>query len=86
MGGYWVRAHLAWKLGRGRQALDDFARVLEREPRAVGVHYYRALVFEQLGKPDEAREECALFLREAAPNDPLAAQARQLLEKLGEKK
>ncbi|HEY9151053.1 MAG TPA: XrtA/PEP-CTERM system TPR-repeat protein PrsT [Gammaproteobacteria bacterium] len=58
--------------GRSWQALEQYARALELEPRHLAVRIARAGVYMDLGQLDKSREDLD-FLREEYPRDPRAA-------------
>ncbi len=57
-----------------REALDQFARVLEIDPENVTAHYNLDLIYKQLGERDKASEHFALY-RKYKPDDNARGRA-----------
>jgi adenylate cyclase len=53
----WTLGHGYYLTGRRREALDAFARLLQANPNFLPAHALRAVLFGELGRAKEAREE-----------------------------
>ena len=53
----WTLGHGYYLTGQRQQALDYFARALKGNPNFLPAHAYRAVLFSELGRTNEAREE-----------------------------
>lgn len=76
---------LRWKLGVGRAAAGDavaavqaFQEILDLGEEPPGIHFNRALAYEQLGRWEEARAAADLAARRN-PSDPAVAELRERL-------
>jgi len=53
----WTLGHGYYLTGQRQQALDSFARALKGNPNFLPAHAYRGVLFTELGRMNEAREE-----------------------------
>jgi len=53
----WTLGHGYYLTGQRQQALDSFARALKGNPNCLPAHAYRGVLFTELGRMKEAREE-----------------------------
>src|SRR5262245_1634533 len=53
----WTLGHGYYLIGQRQQALDSFARALKGNPNFLPAHAYRGVLFTELGRMNEAREE-----------------------------
>jgi adenylate cyclase len=53
----WTLGHGYYLTGQRQQALDSLARALKGNPNFLPARAYRAVLFTELGRPNEAREE-----------------------------
>ena len=53
----WTLGHGYYLTGQRQQALDSFARALKGNPNFLPAHAYRGVLFTELGRMKEAREE-----------------------------
>ena len=53
----WTLGHGYYLAGRRREALDAFARLLQANPNFLPAHAFRAVLFGELGRAKESREE-----------------------------
>jgi adenylate cyclase len=53
----WTLGHGYYLTGRRREALDAFARLLQANPNFLPAHAFRAVLFGELGRAKESREE-----------------------------
>jgi adenylate cyclase len=52
----WTLGHSYYLTDRRQEALDTFAKLLQRNPNFVAAHAYRAVLLSELGRMTEARE------------------------------
>ncbi len=69
------------RAGRPAEAALEFERILQRGAAPPGVHANLAFLYEELGRPDEARDQARLAL-ERTPRD---TQLENLLQRLGDR-
>jgi tetratricopeptide (TPR) repeat protein len=67
---------------RSAEATATLTRVIARFPDAPDGYFYRAYATMQAGKPADAKQDLEQYLKIAAPDAPLVAQARDLLSKI----
>jgi tetratricopeptide (TPR) repeat protein len=64
------------------RAIADFTKSLGLDPKQADAYYNKALALEAAGRPAEAREAYAAFLRQAPPEaKDQIEQARRCLQK-----
>jgi len=52
----WTLGHAYYLMERRQEALDAFAQIVRQNPNFVPAHAYRAVLFSELGRVNEARE------------------------------
>lgn len=67
---YLLRGFIRWRLRQNDEALADYSRCIELEPKAGSAYYYRALILSALNKPSAA----AADLTKAIALDPANAR------------
>jgi Flp pilus assembly protein TadD len=67
--------------GNSAEAVREFDRALQLDPKLDAARVHRAVARMRMGKRDEARAELEAFLKEK-PHSPEAARARAVLEEL----
>jgi adenylate cyclase len=55
----WTLGHGYYLTGRRQEALDAFAKLVQENPNFVAAYAYRAVLFSELGRDQEARESWA---------------------------
>ncbi len=59
----WTLGHADFLVGRTQDALDAFTTIVERNPNFVAAHAYLAVVYSEMGRPDQARAAWATASR-----------------------
>jgi adenylate cyclase len=52
----WALGHAYYLSERRQEALDAFGRIIEQNPNFLPAHAYRAVLLDELGRPESARE------------------------------
>ena len=73
----WTLGHGYYLTGRTQDALDAFKKIVERNPNFVPAHAYLAVLFSEMGRPDEARAEWGAASR-LSPGASLAILRQRL--------
>jgi len=67
---------------RSAEAATLLTRVIARFPASADAYFYRGYASLQANKPAEAKPDLEQYLKLAAPDAPLVAQAREMLSRI----
>jgi len=70
--------------GRWDEAIKEWTTLLDLEPAVADAHFYLGQSYLGKGDVTDAKQEVAAFVLQAEKGHPLLAQARVLLQKLGD--
>lgn len=73
----WTLGHAHFVAGRRRDAVEAFSRLVEQNPNFLPAHAYLAVLFSEMGRPDQARVEWETTTR-LSPEASLAVLRQRL--------